>query len=80
MGALSVPLGSNTTDEAAFVAEIRAKFPNLHQALICHCGGGTRGPRAAAALRAAGYCNALVMSKGMRGWEAAGLPTAGGLR
>lgn len=37
------------------------------------CGGGTRGPRAAALLRERGV-DAAAVKGGLRGWRAAGLP------
>jgi rhodanese-related sulfurtransferase len=42
--------------------------------VITSCGGGTRGPKAAAALAAKGI-RARPMQGGLRGWRSAGAPT-----
>jgi rhodanese-related sulfurtransferase len=45
--------------------------------IVVYCGdGSTLGPRAAAALNAAGYAHAVNLGSGLDGWEKAGLPVS----
>lgn len=45
--------------------------------VITSCGGGSRGPKAAALLRDNGI-DARALAKGLRGWREAGLPVESG--
>ena len=66
-GAINVPIG----ELAARLDELPAGID-----IVTSCGGGTRGPRAAAQLREAGI-EASVVRGGLRGWRAADLPVEG---
>lgn len=61
------------------IDELEARIAELPSdvLLVTSCGGGTRGPRAAALARSLGR-DATVMRGGLRGWRAADLPTSSG--
>ena len=63
-GARNVPIG----ELADRIAELPADAT-----VLTSCGGGTRGPRAAALLRELGV-DARPVRGGLRGWAGAGLP------
>lgn len=69
---LHAGLGSNFP--ACVWLQVSKHFPDTSQLIISTCMGGSRGPRAAEALRRAGYRSVVVLEGGVRGWEAAGLP------
>lgn len=55
------------------IAEKIAKLvPDKKTEIICHCGGGTSGPKAAAELNAMGYKNAVALKGGFRSYGASG--------
>lgn len=66
-GARSIPIG-----------ELEARLGELPEGtlVLTSCGGGTRGPKAAAQLRELGV-DARVVRGGLKGWRAAGLPVEG---
>lgn len=61
------------------IEQLEARLAELPDGVrvLTSCGGGTRGPRAAALLRDAGV-DAQVVRGGLRGWRAAELPVANG--
>lgn len=64
-GAVHIPIG-----------QIEARMDELPKSaeIVCYCGGGGRGSRAAEALLNAGFKN--VHFCGLRDWKKQGLPTA----
>lgn len=69
-GAVNVPLARMTatglvTDEGAFVAAMKARFPTDAR-LVLGCKSGSRSARAAAALERAGYTHLVDQ---LAGWE-----------
>ena len=62
-GAINIPLGE--------LADRVSELP-IDQRILTSCGGGSRGPKAAALLREHGVV-ADVLRGGLRGWTAAGL-------
>lgn len=66
-GARSIPISQ--------LAEHRGELAEA-PLVITSCGGGTRGPKAAAQLRELGI-DAVVMQGGLRGWRKAELPVEG---
>ncbi len=52
--------------------EIAAKVSDKNAEIICHCGGGQSGPRAAEELREMGYVNAIALQGGFRSYKAGG--------
>lgn len=63
-GAINIPIGQ--------LADRVAELPEGVR-VITSCGGGTRGPRAAAQLTDLGI-DARPLTGGLRGWSGAGLP------
>ena len=66
-GAINIPIG-----------ELEARLGELPDdvEVVTSCGGGTRGPKAAAQLRALGV-DARPLTGGLRGWTGAELPVDG---
>src|ERR1043166_4304870 len=56
--------------------DIEEKVPDPNAVIICHCGGGGRSALTAESLQKMGYKNVRSMAGGLKGWKAAGLPTA----
>lgn len=54
--------------------EIEEKIPNVHQPIICYCGGGSRSALTADSLQKMGYTNVRSLAGGLRRWKEAGLP------
>jgi rhodanese-related sulfurtransferase len=65
-GAINIPIGE--------LADRLGELPEGVQ-VITSCGGGTRGPKAAAQLQELGI-DARVVKGGLRGWTGAELPVA----
>ena len=57
--------------------EIEDVEPDLHQPIICYCGGGSRSALVADSLQKMGYTNVHSIAGGLRAWQEAGLPVAG---
>lgn len=56
--------------------EIEEEIPDVHQPIICYCGGGSRSALTAESLQKMGYTNVRSLAGGMRAWKEAGLPIA----
>ncbi|MBA2743742.1 MAG: sulfurtransferase [Chthoniobacterales bacterium] len=54
--------------------EIEEEIPDVHQPIICYCGGGSRSALTAESLQKMGYTNVRSLAGGMRAWKEAGLP------
>ncbi|MEP7235446.1 MAG: rhodanese-like domain-containing protein [Ignavibacteriota bacterium] len=55
-------------------SKIRERVPDLTAKIICHCGGGTSGAKAAETLVNLGYENVAVLDGGFRSYKAHGAP------
>ena len=64
--------GAKHMHKSKIAEEIAKLVPDKKTEIICHCGGGTSGPRAAAELNAMGYKNAVALKGGFRSYAASG--------
>ena len=62
--------GAKHLHKSKIAEEIAKLVPDKKTKIVCHCGGGTSGPRAAAELNAMGYKNAVALKGGYRAYKA----------
>ena len=66
------------TPNPCFLQAAEAAHPAGRDGALCvTCGGGSRGPKAAAALAAAGFKRVLCLEGGLKAWRAAGFEGGG---
>lgn len=67
--------GARHLERGEVEVEIEELAPDLEQAIICYCGGGSRSALVTESLQEMGYRHVRSLAGGFRGWQAAGLPT-----
>ena len=67
--------GASHLSRGEIELEIEEEIPDVNQAIICYCGGGSRSALVAKSLQKMGYKNVRSMAGGLRQWKATGLPT-----
>lgn len=64
--------GAKHMHKSKIAEEIAKLVPDKNTEIICHCGGGTSGPKAAEALAKMGYKNVVAIKGGFRSYTASG--------
>ncbi len=67
--------GARYLSRGVIEVEIEDQIPDVHQPIICYCGGGSRSALVAESLQKMGYLKVRSLAGGMRAWKEAGLPT-----
>ena len=66
--------GARHLSRAVIELKIEEQIPDVHQPIICYCGGGSRSALAAESLQKMGYTNVRSLAGGLRARKEAGLP------